>query len=117
MSKEEQKKLTRWQKIWHTALFVLGVGGIYAFWFWVTYGGHPPTNAATITTIGDHSYISLNLEGNAAKNASAILHALEQFEKNNLNYRIVSWRIEGRVGTGLSDGYTFGIWIDHERSN
>lgn len=79
------------------------------------------TGSALITTMnvakvaitqGNHTYIPLNLEGDASVNIQNILWALGQFEQAYL-VEVTSWKIEEKNASFFSKAYVYGIWIDH----
>lgn len=71
-----------------------------------------------VITLGNHSYVPLNLMGNPAGNAQSILRVLQAFEMEHIGWQIVNWHIEKQQAGGMrlldSRDYVYGIWIDHE---
>lgn len=64
----------------------------------------------------NRSYMPLNIAGNPNEHAHAIeiLNALEAFEEEYPNKKIVYWVIEKQQGAHYTSPYIFGIWIDHQ---
>jgi hypothetical protein len=71
-------------------------------------------NLNVATTIGNHTYIPLNLRHLPAYNVSTILQVLNEFEKIHQELKVTGWRTELQQPLEHSTAFTFGIWIDHE---
>ncbi len=69
---------------------------------------------SAVVTVGNHSYLPLNLPGNPSQHVSLILGALQAFEKAHPEWRITGWRIEKRQAGYAVQAYIFGLWVDHE---
>ncbi len=70
-----------------------------------------------ITTIGNNTYITLNLYGDKPSNRYlTILLIIKQFEDSNKDLEIIHWNIE-KQESGLDGYHIFGIWIQHKRNS
>jgi hypothetical protein len=71
-------------------------------------------NLSTVKTVGNHSYIPLNLSGYSNGFADLILNVINKFEIMHPDWKITDWKFQtGQSTNGLYD-YTYGIWVDHE---
>jgi len=69
---------------------------------------------ATSRTIGNHSYISLKLDGRADEHIDEILKTLDEFEKSHPDQEVTDWHLLNAQDAPLVDAYVFGIFIDHK---
>jgi len=60
-----------------------------------------------VVTLGNHSYLPINREGNAADMAWDILHMLNTLEESHSHLVVDTWAIEER------SNYVCGLWINH----
>lgn len=75
-----------------------------------------PANAydmSVVVTVGNHSYIPINLDGKPNENVDVILGALKAFESANPNLEVTGWQIEKQQLAYVTSPYTYGIWVDH----
>lgn len=70
-------------------------------------------NFSSVTTVGNRSYVPLNLMGNAAKNHQTILNILKKFEDEK-KVEITNWKISDRQFAHTTQEFTYGLWIDHK---
>lgn len=75
-----------------------------------------PLDRDAVITVGQFSYIPLNLDGGPGENASAILTALQRFSEQVADIRSyqVEYYINGFSPGGGGAGCTYGIWVFHE---
>lgn len=75
----------------------------------------------TVETVGNHSWMPLNIDGDTTKDRDAkpseyrtfILGALCAFEKAHPELEVTGWMIEkDQHARGASD-HIYGLWIDH----
>lgn len=71
-------------------------------------------NKDKVITIGNHSYIPLNLAGDPDEYAEVILNVLKQFESAHPEFEISDWKIEKQQSTEDRTDRIFGLWIDHK---
>jgi hypothetical protein len=64
-------------------------------------------------TIGNHSYLPINVYANPDKYARAILQLLDAFEKEHPELEITSWDIERNQKAANASEYIWGVWVDH----
>lgn len=64
-------------------------------------------------TIGNHTYLPLNIDGDPSQHVQEILLIVDAFEKAHPEWEITSWNLEGAHSTYARLAYTYGIWIDH----
>jgi hypothetical protein len=66
----------------------------------------------SVITVGNHSYIPLNIAMDSstinAKNATLILQVVDAFEQKHPEWKITDWRME------KWSRFLDGLWIDHE---
>ena len=73
------------------------------------------TEADGTMTMGNHSYIPLNLyRQEPVNNIGFILGALYTFEKNHPKLKVTHWHIEERESAQATWPILFGLWVDHE---
>jgi len=70
-------------------------------------------NFQSVTTIGNHSFIPIRINGNPAGHISEILGLLNAFEEKHPELEITAWKIERDQVAHSSGAFIFGIWIDH----
>ena len=70
-------------------------------------------NLKAVKTLGNFSYIPLNLEGRADKNERYILTALDVFETSS-GFEIVSFQVEKKDDTYNRQPFTYGIFVHHK---
>ena len=73
----------------------------------------PEINVSVALTIGDHTWVPLNLEANPSDRVRDILLVLSAFEKAHQELEIVGWKIEKNQRTYNAQAYIYGLWIDH----
>ena len=66
-----------------------------------------------VTTVGDHSYIPFNLDGDASQHVSEILSVLAAFEKAHPDWEITNWKVEEQHHAYFTGEHLYGIWVDH----
>jgi hypothetical protein len=69
----------------------------------------------SVITVGDHSYVPLNLEGNPDKNCRTILKTLDIFKQKNPGLEVISWSIEKQQLAEGAKEFVFGLWINHRQ--
>ena len=68
-----------------------------------------------LTTIGNHSYIPINLYGQHPSDRSdLILRILKAFEEEHPELEMTGWKLEFTPLNGDSRGTIYGIWVDHK---
>jgi len=65
-------------------------------------------------TIGNNTYIPMNLWERPARKVQTILWILKTFEEQSPELKVVCWKIEKQQTTYLGSKIIFGIWIQHE---
>ncbi len=68
---------------------------------------------SVVVTVGNHSYVPLNIDGEAKDNVQNILGALDAFEKAHPELEVTSWSLLSRQASYSTYGYTYGIWVNH----
>lgn len=63
-------------------------------------------------TVGNHTYLPLNIKGNPNEHVQEILEVLESFEKKYPGLEVISWNIEKIQSGYVTTAYIFGIWVD-----
>ena len=71
-------------------------------------------NKEKIITIGDHSYVPINLWGTPDEHAETILNIIKQFENIHQELEVTDWKVEKEQGAWGASNLIFGIWIDHK---
>lgn len=71
-------------------------------------------NLSVAITIGNHTYIPLNLPGDADQNVRSILAVLAAFEKSHSEFKVTGWSIEKQQSAYMEPAFVFGLWVDHE---
>ncbi|MDO8559350.1 MAG: hypothetical protein Q7R84_03390 [bacterium] len=67
-----------------------------------------------IVTVGNYSYISLNIHADIIENhAEEVLGALNTFEAAHPELEITNWQIDIRYGSYQTWPYIYGIWVSH----
>lgn len=69
------------------------------------------------TTVGNHTYLPVNIYGVPADHVQEILQILFAFEKEHPELEITSWSIEKQPDVYARDPYIFGIWLNHRPKN
>jgi hypothetical protein len=67
---------------------------------------------SSVVTVGNRSYLPLNLLGNASENHQTILDVLKKFEDEK-KMEITNWKVSERQ-TSTTSAFTYGLWIDHK---
>ena len=67
-----------------------------------------------IVTVGNHSYLSLNFEGNPHEHVELFLNIIQKFEEQFSDLEIVAWRIQRDQSSKSHSARIHGIWIDHK---
>lgn len=67
-----------------------------------------------IITVGNHSYIPMNIFNTPSERVMSILEVLQRFENLYPDVRVTGWKIEKQQNSFASTSYIFGLWIDHE---
>lgn len=65
-------------------------------------------------TIGNHTYIPLNIDGAASKNITVILAVLDAFEKTRPELEITSWSLLNDQVAYVTRPWVYGIWVNHK---
>jgi hypothetical protein len=70
-----------------------------------------------VVTVGNYSYIPLNLQGVPDSHSRTILTVLDSFQKTQ-GVKIISFQIEKEQYTGHlgASNWVYGIWVTHESS-
>ena len=61
------------------------------------------------TTVGNHTYLPLNLKSYPENSVQDILQVLDTFEKAHPEFEVTSWNIEAR------SNWTYGLWVNHRQ--
>jgi len=61
------------------------------------------------TTVGNHTYLPLNLKGPPDNHVQEILQVLDTFEKAHPELEVTSWSAE----TSQQSNFTYGLWVNH----
>ena len=69
--------------------------------------------ASASITIGNHSYIPLNIQESPAFCPKEILAALKNFEETHSDLEITNWKVQEHGGGWGT--MTYGLWIDHKK--
>lgn len=70
--------------------------------------------AGEVVTVGNHSYVHLDLGGESREHVQEILQALDDFEKMHRNLEITGWHLDKQQEAWLTAlDRVFGIWVDH----
>ncbi|PIP23918.1 MAG: hypothetical protein COX90_03895 [Candidatus Nealsonbacteria bacterium CG_4_10_14_0_2_um_filter_38_17] len=65
------------------------------------------------TTIGNHTYLPINIGGDPSGHVQEILQIVDAFESAHPEWEVTSWSIESKyAGYGVR-AYIYGIWINH----
>jgi hypothetical protein len=68
-----------------------------------------------IVTIGNHSYVHLDLAGESRDNVPEILNAIDGFEKGHRELEVTGWHIDKQQAAYVvALDKVFGVWIDHK---
>ena len=67
---------------------------------------------SVITTVGNRSYIPINIGGRPDQNVALILGVLKKFEEEK-QVEVVSWQVDKRQVGYATSAKIFGIWIEH----
>lgn len=65
------------------------------------------------TTIGNHTYLPVNIDGDPSEHVQEILQIVDAFESAHPEWEVTSWSIEGKHSGYSSGAYVYGIWINH----
>ncbi len=69
-------------------------------------------------TVGDGSYVPINITGEAGENAETILRALNVFKESNPDMEIVSYQVHAREGIpGVVPPRVYGLFILHRSAS
>ena len=66
-----------------------------------------------ITTIGNSSWVPLDLQVGSAGYAKKILWAKNRFEESFPELEVTGWKIQEEVNISMHRTYVRGLWIDH----
>lgn len=69
---------------------------------------------SVVKTLGNHSYIPLNIRGESKDYIDEILGVLYEFERAHPELEITGWRIEERHVSYGHGAYIDGLWVDHQ---
>lgn len=72
------------------------------------------TNFSSVHTMGNHSYIPINIDGSPSEKILLILTILNDFEEIHPELEITHWHIEKQQRAKHTDRKIFGLWIDHK---
>jgi hypothetical protein len=70
-------------------------------------------NQSAVTTSGNHSYVSMELDGKVSEHVADILRTLKLFEEANPSWEITSWHVEKYPNDANTTEHIYGLWIDH----
>lgn len=68
---------------------------------------------SVVVTVGNHSYIPINLDGRPDQQVGVILGTLQAFESTHPNLEVTGWQIEKEQRAYNTSDYIFGMWVDH----
>lgn len=72
-----------------------------------------PTMISNTITVGDNSYIPINLRGRPSEMVDIILKVVNQFKVNHPELIINNWTIEKEQNAHGVRARVFGLWINH----
>jgi len=64
-------------------------------------------------TVGNHTYIPLNIYGRPDDHLPEILGVLDAFEKRHPDLEVTSWNLLRDQQAFTTSPYIYGIWINH----
>lgn len=73
----------------------------------------PEFRAGNLVTIGDSSYIPLNIEGRTVFQVLPILGALDAFRQIHPELEVTSWSVEKDQEAHSTPATLYGIWVNH----
>jgi hypothetical protein len=68
-----------------------------------------------VRTIGNHSFVPLNLKGESYQHTEEILLVLNEFEDKHPRLETVDWKIQQKTVSNGNDPVIVGLWIDHRK--
>lgn len=71
------------------------------------------TVLSAVETVGNFSYIPINISARPSEQSRLILKILEAFENKNPQWEIIHWQIQEQQWTTFDRFCTLGIWVDH----
>jgi len=71
-------------------------------------------NPLVCRTVGNHSFVYINKDGNPWDNPTRILILLDVFEKAHPELEMTNWHIEKQQGAYITPAWVSGVWIDHK---
>lgn len=74
-----------------------------------------PFNSAAIITIGNHSYLPINKEGQPSEMVSEILQIISSFETAHPELVVENWSVEKRQSAHVVTPKVYGLWINHHK--
>jgi hypothetical protein len=74
----------------------------------------PTFDFSRAVTVGNHSYLSIQIEGMPAGHVDEVLAILNGFEQAYPELKVTGWRVEKQQNSKTTSDYIFGIWVDHE---
>ncbi len=79
-------------------------------------GSEPNYDFGIVTTVGNYSYIPLNVYGSGEEHVSKILAVLDAFEKSHTQFEVISWNLQEQPrGYGVYP-QLYGIWVHHHNN-
>ena len=64
-------------------------------------------------TVGNHSWLPINLSGKPANRAREILGLLDAFERAHPELVVGSWAVEKQQSSKTTSNEIFGLWVNH----
>lgn len=71
-------------------------------------------DSSNTITVGNNSWVAINIFDTPAKDATLILEILDKFEKTHPELIVLDWKIEKNQDTHGTSAYIFGLWIHHK---
>ncbi len=69
---------------------------------------------SSVITIGNHSYVPINIVDEPSDQNLLILGIINDFEEKYPELEITHWQIEKQQAAYATSPYIFGLWIDHK---
>ncbi len=82
----------------------------------VTHGVDPETvyDFEVALTVGNHTYVPINMEVAAEDNVEVILHTVAAFERQHTELEVTGFDIQAQQHAHTTQPYTHGVWIHHK---
>lgn len=71
-------------------------------------------NDSNTWTVGNNSYVTLNIYATQSDKAALILSILKMFEDDKPDLQMLNWKIEESHSASCSSNYIYGLWIHHK---